>query len=315
MIFSFLEGAGTLSGAFFKRWLQNIGKMKEEVKERFSQLWSRKEVREEEWEELEEMLIQADIGPVLAMDLVEEFRDFREKSKGGEDWQSWLYGKLLSFLENSEAELFPRANLQDLRVILLSGINGVGKTTTAGKLAHLLKEKGERVVLVGADTFRAAASEQLEIWARRAHCRYFRGSPGADPGAVVFDSINFARNEGDSVVIIDTAGRSHVNKNLLAELEKVVKVAKKLVEAPQLESLLVIDALTGQNAFSQVESIARVADLTGLILTKWDSQAKGGIIFRVVREFHLPVKYIGVGEAIEDLVPFEAEEFVRAIVY
>lgn len=304
-----------MSGAFFKKWLQNIGKMRDEVKERFAQLWSRKEVQEEEWEELEEMLIQADIGPSLAMELVEEFRDFRENFRGEEGWQRWLYRKLLAFLEGSDPRLFPRASSQDLRVILLSGINGVGKTTTAGKLAHLLTEQGEKVVLVGADTFRAAASEQLEIWARRAHCRYFRGSSGADPGAVVFDSINSARNNGDSVVIVDTAGRSHVNKNLLAELEKVMRVTKKLVEPPQLESLVVIDALTGQNAFSQVESIARVADLTGIILTKWDSQAKGGIIFRVAKEFALPVKYVGVGEGIEDLVPFEAEEFVRAIVY
>lgn len=304
-----------MSGAFFKKWLQNIGKMKEEVRERFSQLWSRKEVKEEEWEELEAMLIQADIGPSMAVELVEEFRRLRETSKSGGDWQNWLYEKLLAFLKNSETRLFPNASLENLRVILLSGINGVGKTTTAGKIAHLLKEKGERVVLVGADTFRAAASEQLEVWAQRANCRYFRGSAGADPGAVVFDSINSARNNGDSVVIVDTAGRSHVNKNLLAELEKVVKVTKKLVEPSQLESLLVIDALTGQNAFSQVESIARVADLTGIILTKWDSQAKGGIIFRVVREFGLPVKYVGVGEGIEDLVPFEPEEFVRAIVY
>ncbi|MEN3185817.1 MAG: signal recognition particle-docking protein FtsY [Atribacterota bacterium] len=304
-----------MSGAFFKKWLQNIGMMKEEVKERFSRLWSRKEVKEEEWEELEAMLIQADIGPGMAIELVEEFRSLREASQGGGDWQSWLYAKLLSFLKGHETRLFPNASLERLRVVLLSGINGVGKTTTAGKMAYRLQTQGERVLLVGADTFRAAASEQLEVWAQRVNCRYFRGSIGADPGAVVFDSISSALNNGHSVVIVDTAGRSHVNKNLLAELEKVVRVTKKLVEPSQFESLLVIDALTGQNAFSQVESIARVADLTGIVLTKWDSQAKGGIIFRVVREFGLPVKYVGVGEGIEDLVPFEPEEFVRAVVY
>ncbi|MGQ9474083.1 MAG: signal recognition particle-docking protein FtsY [Candidatus Caldatribacteriaceae bacterium] len=304
-----------MGARFFQKWFQGIGKMKEEVRERFLQLWSRKEVKEEEWEELEEILIQADMGPSLAIELVEEFRRFRESARGGKDWQAWLYEKLLSFLEDGEGELFPNASKGELRVILLSGINGVGKTTTAGKLAHLLKKQGEKVVLVGADTFRAAAAEQLEIWAQRVKCRYFRGSSGADPGAVVFDSIVSARNNGDSLVIVDTAGRSHVNKNLLAELEKVVKVTKKLVEPPQLESLVVIDALAGQNAFSQVESIARVASLTGIILTKWDSQAKGGIIFRVAREFALPVKYIGIGEGIEDLVSFDAREFVRAIVY
>lgn len=304
-----------MGASFFQKWFQGIEKMKGEVKERFLQLWSRKEVREEEWEELEEILIQTDMGPNLAIELVEEFRQFRESTREKRDWQTWLYGKLLSFLEDGGGKLFPNASREDLRVILLSGINGVGKTTTAGKLAHLLKKQGEKVVLVGADTFRAAAAEQLEIWAQRVNCQYFRGSSGADPGAVVFDSVISARNNGDSVVIVDTAGRSHVNKNLLAELEKVVKVTKKLVESPQLESLIVIDALAGQNAFSQVESIARVANLTGIILTKWDSQAKGGIIFRVVREFALPVKYIGVGEGIEDLVPFEAQEFVSAIVY
>ncbi len=298
-----------------KRWLQNIGKMKDEVKERFAQLWSRKEVREEDWEELEELLIQSDVGPRLAMELVEEFRQFREKSPERGDWQYWLYNKLYSFLEGNNPWLFSSAEPNTLRVILLSGINGVGKTTTAGKLAYLLQEGGERVVLIGADTFRAAAMEQLRIWAERARCRYFQGSPGADPGAVVFDGIHSALHHGDTVAIIDTAGRSHVNKNLLAELEKVTKIARKAVPESQFESLVVIDSLAGQNAFAQVEAIARVAYLTGIVLTKWDSQAKGGIIFRVAREFGLPIKYLGVGEKITDLLPFDAEEFVKAIVY
>ncbi|WP_409376349.1 signal recognition particle-docking protein FtsY [Candidatus Sordicultor fermentans] len=298
----------------WQRWVKGMGKMKEEVKEHFSQLWSKKETGEKDWEELEELLIQADMGPALSLEIVEEFREFK-KSRGGDDWQEWLYQKLFSLLEGNDPSLFASAKEGELKAIILSGVNGVGKTTAAGKLAYLFRNKGEKVSLIAADTFRAAAMEQLEVWAQRAKCRYFRGTEGADPGAVVFNGITSARHQGDTLVIIDTAGRSHVNKNLLAELEKVVRVTKKLILPSNLESILVIDALAGQNAFLQAQSLFPVADLSGIILTKWDSQAKGGIVFRIGKEFRLPVKYLGVGEGIEDLVPFDAEEFVKTIVY
>lgn len=298
----------------WQRWVKGMGKMKEEVKEQFSQLWSKKDIKEEDWEELEELLIQADMGPALSLEIVEDFREFK-KSHGEDNWQEWLYKKLLSLLEDNDSSLFASAKDGELKAIILSGVNGVGKTTAAGKLAFLFKNRGEKVTLIAADTFRAAAMEQLEVWAQRAKCHYFRGTEGGDPGAVVFDGINSARSGGDTLVIIDTAGRSHVNKNLLAELEKVVRVTKKLILPSNLESILIIDALAGQNAFVQAQSLFPVADLSGIILTKWDSQAKGGIVFRISKEFHLPVKYLGVGEGIEDLIPFNGEEFVRAIVY
>ena len=298
----------------WKRWLQGIGRITGEVKERLKELWSQKSVRPEEWEELEEMLISADIGPTLAVEIVEEFRRLKERSREDTSWEEWLYRKLVAFFEEGEHLLFPRAQPETLKTIFLVGINGVGKTTTAGKLAYLAKEKGERVVLISADTFRAAANEQLEVWARRAGCRFFRGARGADPAAVVYDGLQSALKEKETLAIVDTAGRSHVNKNLLAELEKISRVIRRFLPEEQVEHLLVLDALAGQNAFAQVESIARVVPLTGIILTKWDSQAKGGILFRVRKEFGLPVKYLGVGEGIEDLIPFEAHEFVRAIV-
>ncbi len=299
----------------WKRWLQGVGRIKEEVKERLAQLWFQKSTRSEEWEELEEMLIEADIGPALAMELVTEFRNLKEKSRGSADWKEWLYRKLLSFFGQEEHHLFPGAQAGSLKALFLVGINGVGKTTTAGKLAHLAQEKGEKVVLISADTFRAAANEQLAIWAERVGCRFFGGSPGADPAAVVYDGLQSALKEGETLAIVDTAGRSHVNKNLLAELEKVSRVIRRFLPEGNVENLLVIDALAGQNAFAQVSAIAQVVPLTGIILTKWDSQAKGGILFRIRKEFGLPVKYIGVGEGIGDLLPFDAQEFVHAIVF
>jgi fused signal recognition particle receptor len=299
----------------WKKWLEGMGRIKEEIKEHFTQLWLRKDTQPEDWERLEEMLIQADIGPLLATELVEEFRHLKETSRESADWQRWLYEQLLSFFQEEEHVLFPLADPQKLRALILVGINGVGKTTTAGKLAHAAQTRGERVLLVSADTFRAAANEQLEIWARRAQCRYFRGSRGGDPAAVIYDGLQSAQKEGETLAIIDTAGRSHVNRNLLAELEKVARVVRRLLPEKQIETLLVIDALTGQNAFSQVESIARVMPISGIVLTKWDSQAKGGIVFRIRRELGFPVKYIGVGENLEDLIPFDAREFVHALVY
>ncbi|MEN3183513.1 MAG: signal recognition particle-docking protein FtsY [Atribacterota bacterium] len=299
----------------WKRWLGGIERIRESVKERFAQIWSEKSTKPEAWEELEEMLIAADIGPNLALELVAAFRSFKEKARGDADWQKWLYEQLLSFFGEEEYRLFPQAQPGLLKAIFLVGINGVGKTTTAGKLAHLAQEKGERVVLISADTFRAAANEQLAIWAERVGCRFFGGSPGADPAAVVYDGLQSALKEKDTLAIVDTAGRSHVNKNLLAELEKVSRVVHRFLPRENVENILVIDALAGQNAFAQVSAIARVVPLTGIILTKWDSQAKGGILFRIRREFGLPVKYIGVGEAVDDLIPFDAQEFVRAIVF
>lgn len=296
----------------WQRWRQGLGKMKEEVKNRFSQIWNQGKVDEREWEELEENLIQADLGPQLAMELTEEFRELKESSPD-KDWKEWLFDKLYSLVKDNHSQWFSQADPQKLKVLLLLGINGVGKTTVAGKLAYAFSHQEERVSLIAADTFRAAAENQLEVWAKRVGVHCFRGSPGADPASVVFDGIERAKKQGESLVVVDTAGRSHANRNLLAELGKIGRVAAKNVPPEQIENILVVDALAGQNAFVQADSLSQVIPITGIILTKWDSQAKGGIIFRIRRELGLSVKGIGVGEGVEDLIPFDPEEFVRAV--
>ncbi len=297
---------------FFKKWLNNLDSMKKQIKERLNAVWNRETIIEEDWEKLEEALIQTDIGPRLAMEIVEELQTTKSENK---DWQSCLFEKLYSIIEKNDARLFPAASLQSSKVIVLMGINGAGKTTLAGKLARFFKDQGEKVSLIAADTFRAAAQEQLEVWAKRAGVNIIKFSSGTKPGAAVFDALQLIKKRGDTVAIVDTAGRSHVNKNLLSELEKLSKIISREIPPSNVENLLVIDALAGQNAFLQAENIAKFIPITGIALTKWDSQAKGGIVFRIHQELSLPIKLVGTGEAIEDLFVFDPEEFVRAIVY
>jgi len=297
---------------FFKKWLNSLDSMKKQIKERLNTVWNRETITEEDWEKIEEALIQADIGPRLAMEIIEELQVTRSENK---DWQGCLFEKLYSILEKNDARLFPAASLQSSKVIVLMGINGAGKTTLAGKLARFFKDQGEKVSLVAADTFRAAAQEQLEVWAKRAGVNIIKFSSGTNPGAAVFDALQLIKKREDTVAIIDTAGRSHVNKNLLSELEKLSKIISREIPPSNVENLLVIDALAGQNAFLQAENVAKFIPITGIALTKWDSQAKGGIVFRIHQELSLPIKLIGTGEAIEDLFVFDPEEFVKAIVY
>jgi len=299
----------------FRKWLKGVEKIKEGVKQQFSRLWIADTLQDEDWEALEEMLVQADLGPNLALELVEEFREMKKQKVENGSWQDWLYGKLGSILEGNDSSLFSSAQSGGMKAILLAGINGVGKTTLAGKLARYYSLQGEEVALIAADTFRAAAVDQLEIWAERAGCFFFKGSPGADPGSIIYDGIEAARKKNRGFVIIDTAGRSHVNKNLLAELEKMGKIVQKNFPSGNIENLLVIDAMAGQNAFLQAESIGKALPLNGVILSKWDSQAKGGIVFRIKKELALPIKFLGIGEKIEDLQPFDSDQFVKAIVY
>ncbi len=299
----------------FRKWFKGIEKIKDGVKQQFSRLWSENSIKESDWEALEEMLIQADLGPSLAMELVDEFRELKESSSGEGDWQSWLYDKLHSVLSDNDSSLFTSAQVGEMKAVMLTGINGVGKTTLAGKLARLFAEQGETVALVAADTFRAAAVDQLEVWSERAGCFFFKGSPGADPGSIIFDGIEAAQKKRSTLVIIDTAGRSHVNKNLLAELGKMGKIVRKAFVSDNVENLLVIDAMAGQNAFLQAETIGKAVPLTGVVLSKWDSQAKGGIVFRIQLELRLSIKFLGTGEKIEDIQPFDSEQFVKAIVY
>ena len=263
------------------------------------------------YNDLEEQLILADVGPVCAVRLVDELRDEVEKNhlKTGEEALDALRGIICQ-------ELTPRYPLEldgHPAVILVIGVNGVGKTTTIAKLAHLYKEQGKRVMLAAGDTFRAAASEQLELWADRAGVPLVQAGQGADPAAVIFDAVKSATAKGCDMVIADTAGRLHNKKGLMDELGKISRSVKKASPEASLEVLLVLDAITGQNAISQAEEFCRAAGATGVVLTKLDGTPKGGCAVSVWENLGLPIRFIGVGEKIDDLMPFDAQTFVESL--
>ncbi len=266
----------------------------------------------ETWERLEEALILADVGARTTAQVVGRLEAEVEAGdvNGGEAARERLI-ELLAEVAASEAgiDLAHRPT-----VLMVVGVNGTGKTTTIGKLAwHLREDRGLSVIVAAADTYRAAAIEQLETWADRAGAEIVRGSPGGDPGAVVFDAIEAAESRGVDVVIADTAGRLHTHSNLMEELAKVRRVAAKRLEGAPHESLIVIDATTGQNGLRQAQVFSEAVDLTGVVLTKLDGTAKGGIALAIASELDLPVKLIGVGEGIDDLRPFDAQEFATAL--
>lgn len=263
------------------------------------------------YNDLEEQLILADVGPACAVRLVDELRDEVEKNhlKTGEEALDALRGIICQ-------ELTPRYPLEldgHPAVILVIGVNGVGKTTTIAKLAHLYKEEGKRVMLAAGDTFRAAASEQLELWADRAGVPLVQAGQGADPAAVIFDAVKSATAKGYDMVIADTAGRLHNKKGLMDELGKISRSVKKASPEASLEVLLVLDAITGQNAISQAEEFCRAAGATGVVLTKLDGTPKGGCAVSVWENLGLPIRFIGVGEKIDDLMPFDAQSFVESL--
>jgi fused signal recognition particle receptor len=265
---------------------------------------------ESSWERVEEALIQADVGVPATVEVV---RRLEQREPGSE-------AELLAGLEDVIAELVAaegdgRLGLgADPSVLLVVGVNGTGKTTTIGKLAHRLREHGHSVIVAAAATFRAAAEEQLEIWANRAGADFVGSTRGADPAAVAFDAIEAAQARGRDVVVVDTAGRLHTQTNLMEELAKVRRVISTRLEGAPHETLLVIDATTGQNGLQQGRLFNEAVEVTGVALTKLDGSAKGGIAVAIAHELNLPVKLVGVGEALEDLQPFDAREFARALV-
>jgi fused signal recognition particle receptor len=272
------------------------------------------DLSEESWERLEEALIYADVGARTTAEVVEQLE--REATGGEISGGEALTHRLTELLADIAHTGDDRIDLTPSpTVILVAGVNGTGKTTTVGKLAwHLRNELGRSVVLAAADTFRAAGVEQLELWGERAGVDFVKGPPGADPGAVAYDAIATARRENADVVIVDTAGRLHTQDDLMAELSKVRRViSKQIPEAPH-ETLLTVDATTGQNGLRQARLFSEAVDVTGLVLTKLDGTAKGGIALAIAHELGIPVKLIGVGEQLEDLRPFEAGEFARALV-
>jgi fused signal recognition particle receptor len=269
-----------------------------------------------DWEGLEEALILADVGVATSVAVVEELRDAVRSERLGEE--AWLE-RLAAILEEAARGGADAPDpVIDLRakptVVLMVGVNGTGKTTTLGKLAWQLRERfGLRVLLGAADTYRAAATAQLELWAQRAGCEIVTGESGSDPGAVAFEALTQARAGGHDVVLIDTAGRLHNQEPLMAELQKVHRVIARQLEGAPHETLLTIDASTGQNGLRQAEQFARVVAVDGIVLTKLDGSAKGGVAIAIARETGIPVKLIGIGEQLEDLRPFDAGEFARAL--
>lgn len=255
---------------------------------------------------LEEILIEADLGVAATARLVEAVRD----RPGGGDLRAIVRTELLRVLDGAGPA--PVVAVRP-RVVLVVGVNGTGKTTTVGRLARLIRQAGEHPVICAADTFRAAAVEQLEVWARRADADFVRARPGADPAAVVFDAISSGRARGRDAVLVDTAGRLHTRSNLMGELAKIRRVAGRAVEGAPHETLLVLDATVGQNGLSQARAFLESAGVTGIVLTKLDGTAKGGIAAAITAELGVPVRYVGVGEQLDDLLPFSAADYVDAL--
>ena len=270
-------------------------------------------IDDEFYDELEDSLILADLGATVAHDAVKKLRDvvYQKSIQRGDDVKQALREILIEKLNVGDTALDLSTQPS---VVLVIGVNGVGKTTSIGKIAHRLKGEGKRVLLCAADTFRAAAADQLEIWANRADCEIVRSVEGADPGAVLFDSLAAAKARNVDVVLCDTAGRLHNKVNLMNELSKLRKIIDRETPDAAKETLLVLDATTGQNGLQQAKVFRETAGLTGIILTKLDGTAKGGICGAIAQELGVPVKYVGLGEGIDDLQPFNAEEYVKALI-
>ena len=270
-------------------------------------------IDDEFYDELEDSLILADLGATIAHDAVKKLRDvvYQKSIQRGDDVKQALREILIEKLNVGDTALDLTTQPS---VVLVIGVNGVGKTTSIGKMAHRMKGEGKRVLLCAADTFRAAAADQLEIWANRAECEIVRSVEGADPGAVLFDSLAAAKARGVDVVLCDTAGRLHNKVNLMNELSKLRKIIDRELPDAAKETLLVLDATTGQNGLQQAKVFRETAGLTGIILTKLDGTAKGGICVAIAQELGVPVKYVGLGEGIDDLQPFNAEEYVKALI-
>jgi fused signal recognition particle receptor len=306
-------GASRERRGLFRRLRENLSKTRQALSgEIHATLFQT--LDEHTWERLEEALIMADVGASATASVVEQLEAEAQEGSysGGEALSERLIELLAQTARTGDGRIDIRARPT---VILAVGVNGTGKTTTVGKLAwHLQRELGRTVLLAAADTFRAAATEQLEGWAQRAGCEIVTGPEGSDPGAVAFEAVARARSEGVDVVIVDTAGRLHTQDDLMAELSKVRRVLARQLEGAPQETLLTVDATTGQNGLRQARIFAEAVEVGGIVLTKLDGTARGGIALAIARELGIPVKLIGVGESLEDLRPFDSEEFARALI-
>ncbi len=296
----------------FKRINQGLKKTRDNMTGAINAaLYGKNEIDDEFYDELEEILVMSDVGVTTAMEIVERLRDsvFKKNLRKAKDVKKEI--------KNIVAELLSGGETIDMitvpSVILVIGVNGVGKTTSIGKMAAMFKDEGKKVILGAADTFRAAAIDQLEIWADRAGVDIVKHKEGADPAAVVFDTIAAGKARNADIIICDTAGRLHNKKNLMEELAKIYRVIDRQLPYADREILLVLDATTGQNAVNQAKEFKDVAEITGIILTKLDGTAKGGVVLAIKNDLKVPVKFIGVGEGIDDLRPFNPEAFAEGL--
>lgn len=299
---------------FFDKLKTGLNKTKTSFDEKINNVFSSfRKVDEEFLDELEEVLIMSDIGMDTSVKIISNLRNKikKENIKDEEDVKKVLREEMQKILDVTDVKLHLNTKPS---VILVVGVNGVGKTTSIGKIANRLSKDGKKVVVAAADTFRAAAVEQLEIWAKRAGATVVKREEGVDPASVVYDAIKETRETGADVLIVDTAGRLHNKKYLMDELNKIQKVINKEMENADKEVLLVIDGTTGQNAISQVKAFKQEADITGIVLTKLDGTAKGGVVIGIVEENKIPVKFIGVGEQMDDMEVFNSQDFVKAII-
>ena len=300
---------------FLDRLRQGLSRTKEQIVSRFDEIVQQADTAEQRTrpidvdtiEALEELLVSADVGIAATERIVTAVR---QRSRRGESLRDLVKDEIRQVFDSVET---PKANGHETHVTLIVGVNGTGKTTTVGKLAKLLKSEGHQPLICAADTFRAAAVEQLEIWAKRANVDIVRAKEGSDPAAVVFDAIQSGKARQRNPILIDTAGRLHNRVNLMNELDKIRRVAARAADGAPHEVLLVLDATVGQNGVQQAREFTNVAGVTGIVLTKLDGTAKGGVAVAIANDLQLPIKYVGVGEGLDDLIPFSARDYVDAL--
>lgn len=295
---------------FFQKIVDGLRKTKEKIGFKLNEIFKRGIFDEDFYEELEFILLSSDVGEDTAEDVIDQLRERMRKDNVADAKRAnqYLREVLCDILGDDKFEL------QTPCVITVAGVNGVGKTTTIGKLANIFVKQGKSVVIAAADTFRAAASEQLEVWAKRAGVRIIKHEEGSDPAAVVFDAISSAKSRGTDIVLVDTAGRLHNKKNLMEELKKIDRVIEREHPTAIRQNLIVLDATTGQNAISQVEVFDEAIDIDGIVLTKLDGTAKGGVVLAIKHDMDIPVYFVGVGEGLDDLLYFDAQSYVEGII-
>lgn len=295
---------------FFQKIIDGLRKTKERIGFKLNEIFKRGIFDEEFYEELEFILLSSDVGEDTTEDIIDQLRERMRQDRVADAKKAnkYLREVLCDILGDDKFEL------ETPCVITVAGVNGVGKTTTIGKLANIFVKQGKSVVIAAADTFRAAAGEQLEVWAKRAGVRIIKHEEGSDPAAVVFDAVSSAKSKGTDVVLVDTAGRLHNKKNLMEELKKIDRVISREHPEAIRQNLIVLDATTGQNAISQVEVFDEAIDIDGIVLTKLDGTAKGGVVLAIKHDMDIPVYFVGVGEGIDDLLYFDAQSYVEGIV-